>query len=85
MEKEYKIHLRCATCGREDNFEYNDDKTYVKCIFCNREYFGGVEELKELNEEQFKNLEEEIKLDALIHMQNELKKVFKGNKHIKIK
>ena len=23
----------------------------IKCTFCNREYFGGIEELKELNED----------------------------------
>lgn len=50
MKKEYFLRLRCATCGREYSFEYNDDKSYVKCTFCNREYFGGIEELKELND-----------------------------------
>lgn len=55
IKKEYKIHLRCAICGREDSFEYNDNKTYVKCTFCNREYFRGIEELKGLNKDQLKN------------------------------
>ena len=42
INKEYTIKLRCATCGCEDHFEYNKDKSYVKCTFCNREYIGGV-------------------------------------------
>ena len=60
MKKEYFLRLRCATCGREDSFEYNDDKSYVKCTFCNREYFGGIEELKELNEDVIEEVKEEI-------------------------
>lgn len=78
MKKEYFLRLRCATCGHEDSFEYSDDKSYVKCTFCNREYFGGIEELKELNEQQLRKLKKEMKQDALTHLQNELKKVFKG-------
>ena len=50
MQTEYSLKLRCATCGCDDKFEFNEDKSYVKCTFCNREYFGGIEELKELHE-----------------------------------
>ena len=80
MKKEYFLCLKCATCGREDSFEYSDDKSYIKCTFYNREYFGGIEELKELNEQQLRELKKEMKQDALTHLQNELKKVFKGNR-----
>ena len=45
LKDNYEIRLRCATCGCEDQFEFNDDKSYIKCTFCNREYFGGIEEL----------------------------------------
>lgn len=48
--KEYNFKLKCATCGSENCFEYNEDKSYVKCFLCNREYFGGVDEVKTLNE-----------------------------------
>ena len=85
MKKEYFLRLRCATCGREDSFEYSDDKSYVKCTFCNREYFGGIEELKELNEDVIEEVKEEIKSDAKRYLESELKKIFKGNKHIKFK
>ena len=80
MKKEYFLCLKCATCGREDSCEYSDDKSYIKCTFCNREYFGGIEELKELNEQQLRELKKKMKQDALTHLQNELKKVFKGNR-----
>lgn len=83
MKDKYTIKLRCATCGCEDHFEFNEDRSYVKCTFCNREYIGGIEELQELNETQLEKVQEEIKQDAISHIQNELKKAFKGNKFIK--
>ena len=83
MKDKYTIKLRCATCGCEDHFEFNEDRSYVKCTFCNREYIGGIEELQELNETQLEKVQEEKKQDAISHIQNELKKAFKGNKFIK--
>ena len=85
LKNSYEIHLRCATCGCEDQFEFNDDKTYIKCTFCNREYFGGIEELKELNQETFDDVKEEIQKDAESYIKDQLKKALKRNKHIKIK
>ena len=85
LKDSYEVRLRCATCGCEDQFEFNDDKSYVKCTFCNREYFGGIEELKEYNQEAFDEVKEEIEQDAVAYIQEQLAKAFKGNKHIKIK
>lgn len=81
----YTVKLRCATCGCDDHFEFNDDKSYVKCTMCNREYLGGIEELKELNEEAFDELKGQIADDAKSYIQDELRKAFKGNKFIKFK
>ena len=80
LKDSYEIRLRCATCGCEEQLEFNEDKSYIKCTFCNREYFGGIEELKELNQEAF----DEVK-DAASYIKDQLKNAFKGNKHIKIK
>lgn len=30
LKDNYEIRLRCATCGGEDQFEFNDDKSYIK-------------------------------------------------------
>ena len=60
MQTEYSLKLRCATCGCDDKFEFNEDKSYVKCTFCNREYFGGIEELKELNTDTIDEVKEQI-------------------------
>lgn len=85
MKDIYSIKLRCATCGNEVFFEFNNDKSYVKCTFCNREYIGGIEELKELNNEVVEEVKEEIRQDAIKHIQDELRKVFNGHKYFKIK
>ena len=79
------IMLRCATCGSDDHFEFNEDKSYIKCTMCNREYFDGLEELKELNEKSFEDLKEQIADNARSYIQGELRRMFKGNKYIKIK
>ena len=81
----YDVKLRCATCGCDDQFEFNEDKSYVKCTFCNREYLGGIEELKELNIETIEEVKERFREDASKYIHDELKKAFKGNKYIKFK
>lgn len=85
MQTEYSLKLRCATCGCDDKFEFNEDKSYVKCTFCNREYFGGIEELKELNIDAIDEVKEQIKRNAAKYVQDEFKKAFKGNKFVKFK
>ena len=37
----YSIQLRCIVCGSEEHFDYNEDKSYIKCTNCGKEYFGG--------------------------------------------
>lgn len=85
MKENYEIKLRCATCGCDDQFEYNDDKSYIKCSFCNREYWGGIEELQDLNEELIDELKEEIQTDARNYLESKLKEAFKESKYIKFK
>lgn len=83
------IHLHCVVCGSDSDFEYNEDKTFVKCIKCNREYLGGYDELVELNkgliDEELEQTKEEIACDIHKDLTTMLKKAFKGNKFIKIK
>mgnify|MGYP000197736742 FL=1 len=52
---------------------------------CNREYFRGIEELKELNEEMFAEVKKHIEEDAKSYIEDELRKAFKGCKNIKFK
>ena len=86
MKKNYEkaIIARCITCAGTD-FEFNDDKTYVKCNRCGREYHGGYDELKLLNQENIQAGIEELGEKVLNDLKDDLKKAFKGNKFISIK
>lgn len=83
------ISLRCATCGDSSSFEFNEEKTWVKCTKCDREYNGGYDELVELNQsdinEQINNMKEEVTRDLKADLNKMFKDAFKGNKNIKFK
>lgn len=83
LKNNYTIKLRCATCGSDNHFEFNEDKSYIKCTMCNREYFGGIEELKELNVDVFDEVKNQIGEDAKSYIKDELQKAFKDCKNIK--
>lgn len=80
MEK-INISLKCASCKSAD-FEYNDDKTYIKCNFCNREYIGGYDELVDLNQNEIDNALKIKKKEIEKDVMRELSKL---PKNIKIK
>lgn len=91
MKENYNIEikLRCDVCGSEDQFEFNEDKTFVKCKNCGKEYLGGYEELKELNEElignSISNMKSEVTNDLKDDLNAILKNAFGKNKNFKIK
>ncbi len=91
MKKNYdrSISLRCVVCGSADHFEYNDDKTYVKCTLCNREYLGGLDELQDMNEamiaEEVEAIKKEVTQDVEKDFSDMIKNAFKGNKFISVK
>ena len=85
----YSIQLRCVVCGREDHFDYNEDKSYIKCTNCGKEYFGGYDELVACNQDQIEEVKEiateEVENDLQQELNKMLKDAFKGNKYIKFK
>lgn len=86
MKEDYNrsIKLRCITCGDDSSFESNEDKTYIKCIRCSREYLGGYDEVVELNQELIDQELEDVKREVVADLKRDfnksLKDVFKGNK-----
>lgn len=90
MKENYnkRVQLRCATCGGED-FNFNEDKSYIKCNLCNREYLGGYDELVEYNQENISEnvqaMEDEVRDDLQKGLSDMFKNAFKGSKHIKFK
>ena len=83
------VQLRCIVCGATDKFEHNEDKSYIKCTNCGKEYLGGYDELVECNRREITEAVEakakEIKEDFRKEILDEFRNAFKGNKHIKIK
>lgn len=73
----YSFNPICATCGCCDQFEHNEDLSYIKCVNCGREYFGGKDELLEANAERIEALKEEISKDVSNILQKKLNKIFK--------
>lgn len=83
-----QVPLQCTTCG-DTEFEFNDDKSYVKCKRCGREYLGGYDELVRLNKDKINSEVDKAKKEIRKDFENELverlKKTFKGSKNIKFK
>lgn len=71
------IKLKCITCG-DSNFEYNDERTWIKCNRCEREYNGGYDELVQLNQENINNELDETKKEIKEDLQKDLSKIFKN-------
>ncbi|HEY5509426.1 MAG TPA: hypothetical protein VIK10_00195 [Prolixibacteraceae bacterium] len=63
MNKTYTGKLQCINCGSDSQFEINDDKSFVKCISCGREYPGGETELVKLNVENLDHIKNKIAED----------------------
>lgn len=84
MKKYYEERIRCVTCAGED-FEFNEDKSYIKCTICGREYFGGYNELIEYNQNVQEEVFNQAKEDVEKTIESELKKIFKGIREIRIK
>lgn len=82
------INLLCATCG-DSNFEMNEDRSWIKCPRCGREYLNGYNELVELNQERINNDIEQLKSEVKEDLQKDLKLMFKkalrNNKYFKFK
>lgn len=82
------IQLRCITCGDID-FEFNEDKSWIKCNRCGKEYDGGYDELVELNKEninqELEKTKEEFGEDLQKEMTDIIKNKLKGNKILRIK
>lgn len=75
-EKTYNIKLRCIVCGSTDQFEYNEDQSYIKCTNCGKEYLGGRDELVSYNQEQIEEIKEIATEEVVNDLQKELNKIF---------
>lgn len=88
MKDSYNKHiqLQCITCGNTD-FEFNNNKSWVKCNGCGKEYLGGYDELVDFNQEiinqELEETKDELLKDVKKDITDMIKDTFKGNKNIK--
>lgn len=86
--KKITVPLSCAACVGTD-FDFNEDKTYIKCKTCNREYLGGYNELVAFNSahinEAMANTKKQIVKEFKMEITKSLKAAFRGSKFLKIK
>lgn len=71
------ISLRCMTCGASYAFEVDDLTGYVICHKCNRVYYGGEEELIDLNQALIEDEKELIVEEVKNDIAKEFMKMFK--------
>jgi hypothetical protein len=77
LNGKYPWIFRCDTCGSEDQFEVSEDKSYIKCNSCGREYFGGLEELKGYNQKSLEQIKANFAKDAKTALEEKIKSLFK--------
>ncbi len=85
MKTEFNTQLKCATCGNDSSLEFNEDKSYVKCNNCGREYLGGLDELVELNTDTVEETRAAMEREAQDHIRKELQKSLGKSMNMKIK
>ena len=71
------FHPRCATCGCQDMFEYNEDKSFIKCSNCGREYPCGKDELLDYNSEELESIKDDMAQEVKSALLKELNSIFK--------
>lgn len=58
----------CVSCGHDSYLESNYDESYIMCMYCHREYNGGIHELLDLNSQTMNQentqVDQEIKNEA---------------------
>lgn len=79
LKKNYNrsVSLHCATCGSTSAFETDEKTGVITCKRCNRVYYGGYDELVNLNQKQIADEVDNAKNEIEKDVQKELNKIFK--------
>lgn len=79
LKKNYNrsVSLQCATCGSTSAFETDEKTGVITCKRCNRVYYGGYDELVNLNQKQIADEVDDAKKEIEKDVQKELNKIFK--------
>lgn len=80
MKENYNMQIKmlCSTCGSGDFFDKNKETGVITCKKCNRIYYGGYDEIVELNQQiissEVENMKQEVQQDLIKDLKNVLKK-----------
>lgn len=79
MKKNYNksIKLQCATCGADSFFETDEQTGVITCTKCNRVYYGGYDELVNLNQKRIGDEVELTKEEVVKDLKKDIMDMFK--------
>lgn len=79
MKKDYskEIPLICPTCGGSGTFETDELTGIVTCKKCNRVFYGGYDELVELNQRRIGDELDLTKQEIAKDINKDIVKMFK--------
>ena len=79
MKNDYnrKVALRCITCGSDSSFVQDKTTGTIKCLKCNRVYYGGESELRDLNSRLLDDTMTEMIQEVKDDMSKEIMNMFK--------
>lgn len=79
MKQNYnkQIKLLCATCGSGDFFDKNEETGVITCKKCNRIYYGGYDEIVELNQQCISSNVENMRQEVQQNLIKDLNSMFK--------
>lgn len=77
-----RVSMQCSTCGGTQ-FEFEDDAGPFRCVGCDRTF--AREELMRENGGRIEGEVDAMKDDVVRYARDQLRKAFKGSKHIKLK
>nr|WP_308571652.1 hypothetical protein [uncultured Prevotella sp.] len=72
-----EIRLQCATCGGESSFVKDEKTGVITCKKCNRIYYGGLDELVELNQQRIDDEKQLMIKEVNKEIKKEIKSIFK--------
>lgn len=84
MSTKITVSLICATCGQAD-FDHNEDKSWVKCLNCDREYAGGIDELAQFNQASIQDAVNNFGQNLVDDFAKKIETKFRNNKYIKLR
>lgn len=78
LKKNYNLNvsLQCATCGSTCSFVTDEKTGGITCKRCNRVYYGGYDELVNLNQKRIADEVDDVKKEGEKDNQKEMNKIF---------